>query len=147
MWLGTQLPITKLAAVACSRSSVRSQGLQIRRKIDLNRSNYQLDHYEPEGLSLVAWLERTSAKQALETTMTKMKTLTVVMMLSAAVATPALAKDITRHDQGFRGAYNSTSSSFEVPQTREERNIQNFGFSGRDRTYPGGWDPCLTGSN
>jgi hypothetical protein len=76
--------------------------------------------------------------------MTKIKTLTAVMILSAAVATPGFAKDSAHH---FRGAYNSmTDSSFAVAPTRAERNIQNFGFSGRDRSYPGGWDPDLTPS-
>jgi hypothetical protein len=80
--------------------------------------------------------------------MTKIKTLTSVMILSAAIATPALAKDITHHDQRFGGAYNlTTNPGFEVPQAREERDIQNFGFSGRDRSYPGGWDPYLTPSS
>ena len=80
--------------------------------------------------------------------MTKIKTLASVMILSVAIATPALAKDITHHNQRFGGAYNlTTNSGFEVPQTREERNIQNFGFSGRDRSYPGGWDPYLTPSS
>ena len=76
--------------------------------------------------------------------MTKIKTLTAVMILSTAVATPVFAKGSVHHDQSFRGAYNQMSEpSFAVAPTRAERNIQNFGFSGRDPSRVGGWDPNL----
>jgi len=32
-----------------------------------------------------------------------------------------------------------------IPQTRSGRNIENFGFSGRDRSRVGGWSPYLRG--
>ena len=76
--------------------------------------------------------------------MTKIKTLTALVILSTAVATPVFAKGTTYHDQTSRGAYNQmTEPSFEVAPTRAERNIQNFGFSGRDPSRVGGWDPSL----
>ena len=76
--------------------------------------------------------------------MTKIKTLTAVMILSTAVATPVFAKVRTYDNQTFRGAYNQmTDPSFAVAPTRAERNIQNFGFSGRDPSRVGGWDPNL----
>jgi hypothetical protein len=76
--------------------------------------------------------------------MTNLKTLTAVMILSATVATPVFAKGRVYHDESFRGAYNQMSEpSFAVAPTRAERNIQNFGFSGRDPSRVGGWDPNL----
>jgi hypothetical protein len=79
-----------------------------------------------------------------EKPMKKLKMLTAVTILSTAVVTPVLAKDARYHNHAFRGAYNQmTEPSFAVPQTRAERNIQNFGFSGRDPSRVGGWDPDL----
>jgi hypothetical protein len=79
-----------------------------------------------------------------ERQMTKMKTLSAVMVLSVAVATPVFAKGGTYHNEKFRGAYNQMSApSFAVPSTQAERNIENFGFSGRDPSRVGGWDPNL----
>lgn len=79
--------------------------------------------------------------------MTKIKTLTAVMILSTAVVTPVFAKANLPHNESFRGAYNQmTEPSFALPQTRAERNIENFGFSGRDPSRVGGWDPSLNPS-
>lgn len=78
--------------------------------------------------------------------MTKMKTLTALMILSTAIATPAFAKGGTYRNESFRGAYNQVAEPFAVPQSRAERNIQNFGFSGRDPSRVGGWDPSLNPS-
>lgn len=79
--------------------------------------------------------------------MTKIKTLTAVMILSTAVATPVFAKGNLPRNETFRGAYNQmTEPSFAVPQMRAERNIDNFGFSGRDPSRVGGWDPSLNPS-
>lgn len=75
--------------------------------------------------------------------MTKMKTLTALMILSAAIATPAFAKGGTYRNESFRGAYNQVTEPFAVPQSRAERNIQNFGFSGRDPSRVGGFNPNL----
>lgn len=77
--------------------------------------------------------------------MTKIKTISAAMILSVAVAAPAFAA--THHVKNFRGAYNQmTDESFTVPSTQTERNIQNFGFSGRDPSRVGGWDPSLNPS-
>lgn len=79
--------------------------------------------------------------------MTKIKTLTAVMILSTAVVTPVFAKANLPHNESFRRAYNQmTEPSFALPQTRAERNIENFGFSGRDPSRVGGWDPSLNPS-
>lgn len=75
--------------------------------------------------------------------MTKMKALSAVIILSAAVATPAFAQP-THHARNFRGAYNQLNEpSYAIPQTRDERSIENFGFSGRDPSRVGGEDPSL----
>ena len=77
--------------------------------------------------------------------MTKIKTISAAMILSVSVAAPAFAA--THHVTNFRGAYNQmTDESFAVPSTQAERNIQNFGFSGRDPSRVGGWDPSLNPS-
>jgi hypothetical protein len=76
--------------------------------------------------------------------MTNLKALTAVLILSAAVATPVFAKEHGRAYDQFRGAYNSLNGpSYAVPESRSERNIENFGFSGRDPSRVGGWDPSL----
>jgi hypothetical protein len=47
----------------------------------------------------------------------------------------------------FRRSYNQLDEPFyAVPQTRAQRNIENFGFSGRDPSRVGGWDPNLNPS-
>ena len=76
--------------------------------------------------------------------MTNMKALSAVIILSAAVATPAFAKEQGRAYDRYRGAYNQLSEpSYAIPETRADRNIENFGFSGRDPSAVGGWDPAL----
>ena len=72
--------------------------------------------------------------------MTKIKTLTAVLLLSTAVATPVFAKGAAYHKETFRRAYNQVTV---VPQTQARRNIEDFGFSGIDRSFPGGMDPSL----
>jgi hypothetical protein len=76
--------------------------------------------------------------------MDKLKTLSAVIVLSATLATPVFAQP-THHIRHFRGAYNQMigPSYYPVPSSQSERNIENFGFSGRDRSRPGGWDPNL----
>jgi hypothetical protein len=99
--------------------------------------------------------------------MTRMKTLSAVIILSAAVATPVFAQDAsvlgpgsgygfkpqrgpTYHGRAYdrwnyRGAYNQLDGPFyAAPLTSEEyRNLEDFGFSGRDRSRVGGEDPSL----
>jgi hypothetical protein len=89
--------------------------------------------------------------------MTKLKTLGAMMILSAAIATPAFAQDADffapkshhgrAYDQSnFRGAYNRTAGApyDAAPLTSDEaRNLQNFGFSGRDPSRVGGDAPNL----
>jgi hypothetical protein len=88
--------------------------------------------------------------------MTNFKTLTAIVIFSAAVATPVFAQDAnvtapTHHaravaPQNFRGAYNQVGGApyDNAPQTREELiNQQNFGFSGRNPARVGGENPDL----
>jgi hypothetical protein len=80
--------------------------------------------------------------------MIEMKALAAAIILSAAVATPVFAKEHGRAYDRYRGAYNQLSGpSYAIPETRAARNIQNFGFSGRDPSIPGGWDTSLTPAN
>ena len=81
--------------------------------------------------------------------MTKMKALSAVVILSAAIATPAFAQGPHhgRAEQQFRGAYNQMNGSvYAAPDAQERRNIEDFGFSGRDPSVPGGEDPSLNPS-
>jgi hypothetical protein len=75
--------------------------------------------------------------------MTKIKTISAAMILSVALAAPAFAA--THHVKNFRGAYDqmTTEQTFAVPSSQSERNVENFGFSGRDPSRVGGWDPSL----
>ena len=97
--------------------------------------------------------------------MIKMKAPGAAIILSAAVATPVLARDagaigpqnryglesqpVTNYpgafNRNFRGAYNQSEAAFYArPLTNEERrNIEDFGFSGRDPSRVGGEDPYL----
>ena len=70
--------------------------------------------------------------------MTNVKALSAVIILSAAIATPAFAKEHGRAYDRYRGAYNQMSGpSYVIPGTQAGRNIENFGFSGRDSSAMG----------
>jgi hypothetical protein len=76
--------------------------------------------------------------------MTNVKTLSAALILSAAIATPAFAQ--TKHhsrSSDFRGAYNQLDPG----SIQAERNLENFGFTGRDPSRVGGWDPSLNPSS
>jgi hypothetical protein len=90
--------------------------------------------------------------------MTKMKTISAVIILSAAVATPAFAQDAgvrrpqpgsTHHDRAYdlwnyRGAYNQLNGPFYAnPRTEGGWSIENFDSGGRDPSRVGGEDPYL----
>ena len=98
--------------------------------------------------------------------MTKISTLSAVMMFSAAVASPVFAQDEAgvpgpgsryglepqagptphiRAEDNYRGAQNQLNGpSYTTPETQEDkRNIEDFGFSGRDPSRVGGEDPSL----
>jgi len=86
--------------------------------------------------------------------MNKMKMISAAVILSATVATPVLAQDVgtygpvgaahVRHSQTFYRSYNQMNSDFLPPRNDEEyRNLQNFGFSGRDPSRVGGESPSL----
>jgi hypothetical protein len=79
--------------------------------------------------------------------MINVRALSAVIILSAAVATPAFAKEHGRGHDRYRKTYNQLSvPSYVIPDPQAERNIENFGFSGRDPSRPGGWDPSLNPS-
>ena len=80
---------------------------------------------------------------------------TVITILGASLitlSTISMATASERHsrrayDQGYRGSYNQLSGpSYAIPETRAGRNIENFGFSGRDPSRIGGEDPSLNPS-
>jgi hypothetical protein len=86
--------------------------------------------------------------------MTKLKILSAIVILSAGIVVPVFAQDASvprpRHarvyDQSnFLGAYNQSNQNFYAqPLTNEERrNIEDFGFSGRDPSRVGREDPSL----
>lgn len=86
--------------------------------------------------------------------MTKLKTLSAIAILATAIASPVFAQDAgtvgpvhhgRAYDQrNFRGAYNQSNGPLYVaPRSDEERNLEDFGFSGTDRSFPGGEDPSL----
>jgi hypothetical protein len=84
------------------------------------------------------------------------RTLSAVLVLMTITAAPALAQDAgvlrpghsvkhhhhVRHSQHFRGAYNQSYRQTD-PDPEFQRNIDNFGFSGRDPSRIGGADPDL----
>ena len=76
--------------------------------------------------------------------------ITILGALLITVSAVQMAAASGRHtrrayDPGdFRGSFNQLNEpSFAIPETRAGRNIQNFGFSGRDPSAVGGWDPNL----
>lgn len=99
--------------------------------------------------------------------MTKMQSLCTVLILCAIVAAPVFAKNtgvsgpgsrhglkpksgsITRHvrvhhQRYVRGAYSQIQPNDRYdPDPEFQRNIENFGFSGRDPSRIGGEDPSL----
>ena len=91
--------------------------------------------------------------------MTIMKTLSVIAVLSAAIAAPVFAGEpgperhhhlrihhgLTHHhvrDQHFRGAYNQHNERF-YPSLQPQRNTEDFGSRGRDPSRIGGENPDL----
>jgi hypothetical protein len=92
--------------------------------------------------------------------MTNLKTLGLALVLSTAIASPVFAAGNegpigshyrltphpghhhVRHSQHFRGAYNQSYRQTD-PDPEFQRNIENFGFSGRDPSRIGGEDPNL----
>ena len=70
--------------------------------------------------------------------MINVRALSAVIILSAAVTTPAFAKHHGRAHDRFRGAYNQLSGpSYAIPRTGG-RNLENIEFN---RSFPGGEDP------
>jgi hypothetical protein len=96
--------------------------------------------------------------------MTKMSTLSAVIILSAAVAMPAFAQDeagvlgpgsrdrLETHHSGARNGARDNDrgenqingpSNINIDAEEHERNLENFGFSGKDPSRVGGEDPYL----
>jgi hypothetical protein len=102
-----------------------------------------------------------------EQVMTKMKALSAVLVLCAIIAAPVFAKDSgvsgpgsrhglkpkpgsishhvrVHHRRYVRGAYMQPRPNDRYdPDPEFQRNIENFGFSGRDPSRIGGEDPSL----
>jgi hypothetical protein len=89
--------------------------------------------------------------------MIRLKALSTLIFLSATVATPVLAQEVgvqsqtvrTHHGrvhalQKYRGLYNQLNGP--TARTLDDRNIGNFGFSGRERSRVGGEDADLNPS-
>jgi hypothetical protein len=96
------------------------------------------------------------ARRKEEIAMTKIRLVSALMILTAITAAPVLAGDAgvlrpghgmkhhhhARAHQVFRGAYNQSYRQTD-PDPELQRNIDNFGFSGRDPSRIGGVDPDL----
>ena len=75
--------------------------------------------------------------------MTKLKILSAVAILSAAVATPVFAQPTHQsrvHVRHFRGAYNQMIEPYAVPPMQSGRNSEDYQFN---HSFPGGADPDL----
>ena len=90
-----------------------------------------------------------------ESQMTKMKTLSAVIILSAAVAAPVFAQDAGVRGpesrsglEPHRGAYNRLNGpSYATPRTGSGRNTENFGSIEKDPSIPGAEDTTLRPSS
>jgi hypothetical protein len=71
----------------------------------------------------------------------KIKTLSAIAILTAAVATPVFAQP-THHSRAldrYRGVYNQVNGpSYATPRADRGRSIENFEFN---QSFPGGEDP------
>ena len=88
--------------------------------------------------------------------MTKMETLSAVIILSTAIATPVFAQDasvlrpgshsgskpqpVTNHQSNFRAGYNQVNGT---PRTQGDSSKENLGFGGIDPSRVGGEDPTF----
>jgi hypothetical protein len=119
------------------------------------------------GIANLTPASRASAitRQNGESQMTKVKTLSAMIILSAAVATPLFAQDAgvlgpgsrygfepqpgpTYHGRAydrrnFRGAYNQLNGPFYAAPRMLDWTMENFGYGGRDPSRPGGEDPSF----
>jgi hypothetical protein len=95
------------------------------------------------GEHCIPRLHRNRSIEKERAMLNNLKTLSTVMLLSAAVATPAFAH-ATKHSHAtnFRGAYNQVMT----PSSQGAVNQENFGISGRDPSRVGGFDPSLNPS-
>jgi hypothetical protein len=149
--------LSRLAAFEISladRGSSRKQGLiraigagRTHARVSRARS-HELQFNGDENWRTYIGIRRDGAdKSVWREPMTKIKTLTAMIILSTAVATPVFAKGNMAHNETLRRAYDQvTVPSFGVTGSQSERNIENFGFSGIDHSFPGGRDPSLNPS-
>jgi len=87
--------------------------------------------------------------------MTCLRTISIIAILSTSLASPVFAQDSgargpAHHSRAydlrkFRGVYNRVDEPLSAAPltTQDGRNIENFGFSGRDPSWVGGRDPSL----
>jgi hypothetical protein len=74
--------------------------------------------------------------------MTKLKILSAVAVLSAAVATPAFAQSTHSrvHVRHFLSSYNQVIEPYAVPPMQSDRNNEDYQYN---HSFPGGADPDL----
>ncbi len=84
--------------------------------------------------------------------MNLMKTIAAAAILTASIAAPALAQEMSTgpntsfgsgSQQRFYQSYDQMGPSVAPPTSHAYRNLENFGFSGRDRSRVGGYSPNL----
>jgi hypothetical protein len=82
--------------------------------------------------------------------LTKQKIISAII-LSAAVVTPAFAQDVRVHGPNHHVRshnHQSVRGEYAAPLTGEEyRNLENYGFSGKDPSRVGGEDADLNGGS
>jgi hypothetical protein len=79
---------------------------------------------------------------------TVLTTLGALLIIVSAIPMATASERHSRraHDRwDFRGSYNQLNGP-SYDEMQERRNIENFGFSGRDPSRPGGWDTSLNPS-
>lgn len=69
--------------------------------------------------------------------------LSTVLMAGSLVQVATASEHHVRKASAFRGAYNQLNSYAAPLTSREERNLEDFGFSGKDPSRVGGEDPSL----
>jgi hypothetical protein len=111
------------------------------------------DHCEPASVSRASALTRQNG----ENQMTKMETLSAVIILSAAIATPVFAQDasvlqpgsrskpqpVANYQSNFRAGFNQLNGASRTQDDSKEK----LGFGGIDPSQVGGEDPTFRPGN
>lgn len=87
--------------------------------------------------------------------MTNLKSLSAALLLCAAVTTPLFAQEATildeptlvaHHSRDLRLKFPRVYNSYAGARTEDDWNVENFGFSERDPSRVGGYDPSRLGN-